>query len=325
MRKVISKFFVLICTLGILATYTHTVYAKKPGDIVDYVLYTDIVTYIDNEPIKSYNINGYTVVVSEDLVDYGFDFYWNEQDRAVHINRILYSNANKSYHSSYVPEKNTHVVGTRAMPVLYTDIKVYFEGELIRSHNINGKTVIYVDDIAKLCASSYKWLEQNRTLNLKVIPNWACEVTNLEYDSMTNELMEGFAFSIENKSNNNEIVFKIKDYAGDFKAIGGFGLNSKSISFSIYQNVNKTGDFFHDINNNINIKYNERVAEDTPERREALSKVFRVYINDELLTGELSYTQGNGHGDYTFLFDKLYDFNDIKTMKLEIGNITLKN
>ena len=49
----------------------------KVGDAIGNVLYTDIVTYIDGYAIRSYNINGYTYIVAEDLLMYGFSVVWN--------------------------------------------------------------------------------------------------------------------------------------------------------------------------------------------------------------------------------------------------------
>ena len=51
--------------------------AFKNGDIVNYYLYTDIVTYINNIPIRSYNIEGYTAVIVEDLAITAFDVVWS--------------------------------------------------------------------------------------------------------------------------------------------------------------------------------------------------------------------------------------------------------
>ena len=45
-----------------------TIYAEK---IMGQAVNTDIVAYINGLPIKSYNINGQTAVIAEDLKKYG--------------------------------------------------------------------------------------------------------------------------------------------------------------------------------------------------------------------------------------------------------------
>jgi len=77
--------------------------------------------------------------------------------------------------------------------------------------------------------------------------------------------------------------------------------------------------FLDVINENINIRYDKRVHEDTPERREALAKGLRIYINDEPVGGEITYTQGNNHSDYNFIFDKYYSAEEIDTIRVELG------
>lgn len=52
--------------------------AFQIGDVIGEVLLTDIRTYIDGEPIKSYNIAGRTAVIAQDLADYGFSVSFDE-------------------------------------------------------------------------------------------------------------------------------------------------------------------------------------------------------------------------------------------------------
>lgn len=69
-----------------------------------------------------------------------------------------------------------------------------------------------------------------------------------------------------------------------------------------------------------NINYNEREVENTPDRKEEVSKNFRVFVNDEQIEGEFYRGQGNGHVDYSFKFDKEVALEDIQTIRIEIGN-----
>ncbi len=138
------------------------VYADRNGDIVGSVLYTDIVAYIDGQPIRSYNIGGYTAVVVEDLEQYGFDVVWDGDARRITAIRDM----TEEIQSQYQQEENTHKNGSFAAPVYSTDIIADFDGIEITSYNIGGRTIVYLDEIAKLYGSSYCWNETERTLSL---------------------------------------------------------------------------------------------------------------------------------------------------------------
>ncbi len=58
----------------------------KIEEIVDSVYSTDIIANIDGMPIKSYNIGGRTVIVAEELSDYGFDVVWKPESREIVLN-----------------------------------------------------------------------------------------------------------------------------------------------------------------------------------------------------------------------------------------------
>ena len=68
MKKLICALMCAVMLLGLMPS----VFALNNGDVVDAVLHTDIVTYINGTPIESYNIKGYTAVKVEDLMNYGF-------------------------------------------------------------------------------------------------------------------------------------------------------------------------------------------------------------------------------------------------------------
>lgn len=157
------KSILAILLSGIILASASTVsFAYTNGDIVDYVLYTDIVTSIDGTPVRSYNINGYTAIVAEDLESYGFDVTWDGGSRVLSAVR----DASETASSDYTPEENTHKVGEKASPVYYTDIVTYLDGIKVSSYNVGGRTIIYVDDLAALYGESYVWDEDTRTLAL---------------------------------------------------------------------------------------------------------------------------------------------------------------
>ena len=146
--------------------------------IIDYVLYTDIRTYINNVEITSYNIQGYTAVVVEDLLTYGFDVVWDGAARTLKVTR----NAAKAVTGSAVSATTGGKVGEKAMPVYATDIKTYLDGKETKSYNVGGRTIVYVDDLALLYAADYQWDAAARTLKAVWSGSAAAEAAPAEGD-----------------------------------------------------------------------------------------------------------------------------------------------
>ncbi|HHX53952.1 MAG TPA: hypothetical protein GX704_03485, partial [Clostridiales bacterium] len=84
--KPIKRFIAFALALLMLAGLPQVIFAApKVGDVVDHVLHTDIVTYINGLPIRSYNIKGYTAVIVEDLSNYGFYVVWYGTERELTV------------------------------------------------------------------------------------------------------------------------------------------------------------------------------------------------------------------------------------------------
>ena len=137
----------------------------KVGDAIGNVLYTDIVTYIDGYAIRSYNINGYTYIVAEDLLMYGFSVVWNGVSKTLTIYPTRTA-APADYTADYTPTAAGGKVGEPAMPYLYTDVVTYIGSEKITSYNIGGFTCICIDDLAQKFAQGYVWDPTARTLKM---------------------------------------------------------------------------------------------------------------------------------------------------------------
>ncbi len=159
MRRTISA---ALTFLMLLTFMIPSAAAFKNGDVVNYYLYTDIVTYINKIPIRSYNIDGYTAVVVEDLANYGFDVVWSASARTLSVTR----NTSKRIIGGFEPGANTGKVGNRAGEVYFTDIITYFDGQAVKSYNIGGRTIAYVDDLAEFYKDAYVWDPYARTLSL---------------------------------------------------------------------------------------------------------------------------------------------------------------
>ncbi len=64
--------------------------ANRPKDYFDtpapeHIYHTDIVTTLDGREINSYNVNGRTAIVVEDLRDFGYDVIWDEEERTLNV------------------------------------------------------------------------------------------------------------------------------------------------------------------------------------------------------------------------------------------------
>lgn len=161
MKKALSALLALLLCLG--CSLPAQAYAPK---IIDYALYTDIVAKINGHALRSYNIGGYTAVVAEDLRDYGFRVTWNGGERTLRIARALENGEPEvpAVWPAYESEPLTHKIGARAKPVYATDIVTCVAGKQVDAFNINGETLVWVDDLAPL--GSVDWHPAERVIEL---------------------------------------------------------------------------------------------------------------------------------------------------------------
>lgn len=152
--------------------------ANNIGDVVGHIYSTDIVAFIDGMAIPSYNIGGITVVVAEDLSEYGFHVEWNEAYRELNVSIA------EMPQSAPIKDLKKDAPGRIVGDLLYTDITIRVNGILIESYNIGGRTVIPLEALAKEYGDFYRdknynngigysnagfravWDETNRTISL---------------------------------------------------------------------------------------------------------------------------------------------------------------
>lgn len=161
MKKLISF---AACIIMLIALATSPAYAYNIGDVINKTVYTDIIASINDYNIASYNIDGYTAIIAEDLVNYGFNVDWVGSERALYISRNTGTN---TVTSTYIAPKITQSkIGTKANDVLYSDIKTYINGNLVTSYNIGGKTIIYFNDLAAF--GEIRYTDSIRRLDLEI-------------------------------------------------------------------------------------------------------------------------------------------------------------
>ena len=150
LKKLPSVVFVMIMVLSLFSVPTE---AARLGDIMGYAQPTDIVATINGYQIKSFNVNGYTYIISEDLRYYGFNvnYYWDQ--RAITIYRD-YSATSPRLSSAGRELVNPLSMG-ETRPLLYTDIVTYVNDNLVTSYNIDGQTIIRFDELSRFGTVSY--------------------------------------------------------------------------------------------------------------------------------------------------------------------------
>ena len=124
------------------------------------MLYTDIVAYINGYPIPSSNINDNTMIVVEDLLNYGFDVVYDGKTRTLKVEL----NKNKAFKPLAVNKDTTHKPGEIKCQYVYTDIKTYISGKEVESYAIAGVTLIDFELLAKY--GSVKWDGKTREIKL---------------------------------------------------------------------------------------------------------------------------------------------------------------
>lgn len=157
--------FILMTAMLLTSLAIVPASAAQPGEAIGNVLYSDVVAYIDGYPIRSYNINGYTYIIAEDLAAYGFHVEWRGDEGKLIIHTARTANPS-NYTANYMPEKNTHIVGSVAFPYLHTNITTWIGQNQVTGYNVGGSTCICMDDLAKYFGTSYVWNPEDVTLRL---------------------------------------------------------------------------------------------------------------------------------------------------------------
>ena len=225
-KKLCALFLSFVIILAFVVT---NVSAINIGDIIGHTMRTDIVAKINGYDINSYNIDGKTAIIAEDLRNYGFNVTW---DGASRILAIRQGNT-RTVTSRYVaPKVSPAQFGKVSGNILYTDIATYANDRWIPSFNIGGKTCIYLEDLAKVGYGSISYYDNIRVLE------FTCDF--LDYKSYYNTPYlppnARLEFVTSNVENYPEIAlyFKVVDEYGNTID----GLDANSFKIVEYLNVN---------------------------------------------------------------------------------------
>ncbi|MBC7766235.1 MAG: hypothetical protein H7Y41_07090, partial [Hyphomonadaceae bacterium] len=120
-----------------------TVLAATDGNAAMYAVNTDIVTYINHYIIASYNIDGNTAVIAEDLSNYGFQVTRDDEKKTIEITR----STAKEITPVGTVYKNIKPVGSVVAEVLKSDIKMVVNGVEVDSYQIDGKNIVFMNSL----------------------------------------------------------------------------------------------------------------------------------------------------------------------------------
>jgi len=134
--------------------------SHKVGDPLGDVVYSDITAYINGQAIPTSIKNGTTMVVVEDLANYGFDVKWDGKARTLKVELAK----NKKFTPLPVVKDTVNKPGTFKCKYVYTDIKTYISGKEVESYAIAGVTLIDFELLAKY--GSVKWDGKTREIKL---------------------------------------------------------------------------------------------------------------------------------------------------------------
>ncbi len=169
-------FLITLLVLSVFVSCFVTAHASNIGDVVGKTLYTDIVAKINNYDIAAFNYNGYTMVVAEDLRNYGFDVEWNPYDRTLSVKR---NPSVTTVASTYLtPQIPASLAGKKSFDVLYTDIRTFVDGNEVMSYNIDGATIINLEELKVY--GDVLFNEFTRTLEININDGLAVNIA--QYD-----------------------------------------------------------------------------------------------------------------------------------------------
>lgn len=135
----------IICLLTVvLLLVGSTAFAEN--NVVGHIYSTDILAFVNGKPIDGYNIGGRTVVIAEDLDNYGFHCFYDDNERKLEIVAYFYELGNDLKIAEIPRGKVGKVVGD----IYKTDIKVFLNGIEIKGYNIGGRTAICLEDMGDL-------------------------------------------------------------------------------------------------------------------------------------------------------------------------------
>ncbi len=315
MKKTVSLLLTAVFLLLSISVFAQDVICGE-------VLNTNIRAYVDGLPIKSYNIDGWTGVVAEDLREYGYDVVWDAEHRELYVSNDFFGEVTASYQF----EENSKPVGSHAAYVYQTDIKTYVAGKEVKAFNIGGYTIIYIDDLQAF--GDVVWNEEKREISYSYRKPWSISM-NIDYSQALRH--EGYApdgaetylsgithiSGKFTKGENEEFVSN----GENLEHLGWISLaynkqSGLSFSFSITAEHLLSDEFAqlcHDIST---VRYDGEIL---AENADLANEHAKFYINgNPVKIKAVTQGMGNNHHDFYFVLDLDINEEDVHEISVEI-------
>ena len=149
MRKVIP--LILVC---VMCMCTVQVFA----DGAQYASRTEYEVYIDYTPIDSYLINDLIYIAVSDLSNFGFTVGYDASTQVCNVSRVKF--ATPMYTREMWKKETSMKTGAK---IENSDVKVYLDGQLVKSYCVWGKALVKFDELQKY--GEVKYNDYDKTLN----------------------------------------------------------------------------------------------------------------------------------------------------------------
>mgnify|MGYP003299375997 CR=1 FL=1 len=306
-----KKTFFLIVLLLLIST---TVFAAS-GDIAGSYVHTDIEAYINGKLINSYNINGWTGIVAEDLASFGFDVRWDAAERTLSVEKYYESTPDVGV-SVYNLPCIKMPVGSFAGYIYETDIKTYVAGDEVTAFNIGGRTIIFIDELIRF--GNVTWYENERKVCYDYVEPWSIDLYEVNYEADTTKEISSFSLEMT-KGESGECLTTGENL--DYLTYPRLSYNKKEgmcFGFSIYQRVLfQTEEIYKILLDISNVGYDgEILSEDT----NAANNHMKILINGEpAKITKVTQGKGNGHMDFYFWLDCDVKKEDISSVQISFN------
>lgn len=299
-----KRLLTLLLTTTILAASTVSAHARDR--VVGTIYHTDIAAKIDGAYIPSYNINGSTGIVVEELKDYGFDVQWDGEARELRIapNTIGFS-------ADYEPTASTHRVGAVAGRVYATDIKTYLNGEEVASCNIGGSTVILVDELGR--CGEVLWDGAAREISFTSAQSWSDKLYEVNYEADVSVPIDAFFLNaVRNEDGSFTAAGENLDYLDDL-TLSYSRKDGLVFRLSLYQRVDsETLELSRLLHSMKMVDYEGIIYQESADEANLRMEIL---VNGEAVPVTMvKHTIGNGHSD--FIFSLNWYRSDVETFSL---------
>lgn len=309
MKRMVSF---LLCLMLLI----QGVCAARIGEVVDYALHTDIVAQINGHPLRSYNVNGHTAVVAEDLRGYGFRAIWDPGQRTLDV---VWDGAVPDQWPEYTPEGAQGAVGSRARAIYATDIVTTVAGQVVESFNIGGETVIWLRDLSTY--GQVSWDENARIAKLELLKIWSVNLAAYEVMQYGQELSIKLLCE-QGQAHTQQASFPGNGMQVTVSASGVTIYHTASMLFGGEQYLQSDYAKAYEALNALNLPRvtQENFSPDnTQQQREQAGNYFTVSVNGRPVSGNLWWSQGNNHVDLQFDFDEKLQLNPGDVVEVWMG------